>query len=313
MSERPPLKPGDVLSYSSGAQSRDPYGFRITGPGGNLLGLIQSRWPHLVAGFRGRTPVVINAYPAYIGSFSFGITVDSYLSTTTTSRAFELAHHEGLPVMLLGQPLYIAEFLFRHAEQNKKFPDVLFLGMGGYELPRSLERAMREHCDSIGVKLTLMCGYGVAEVDAACLIAHDRNEQGHFLYETRSPDVDVTFKGEDLYLGLRDEVGGYRVPPFQTGDKGRAEGERFVIWNPKRYHPNVRAILESWKPEDWKRRTGYLHSGKVFRVQLRKNQQPTVPFEVEFFDYARKYGHNWLFKPEWNQLERPRAGRRTLI
>jgi hypothetical protein len=102
---KPIIAPGDVLSYSSGSTNRDPHGFRITQKGGNLLGLIKMRWPGLVATFGDRMPIVINTYPAHIGSFDFGVTVDSYLSYTTASRALHLASVEKLPVMLLGQSL----------------------------------------------------------------------------------------------------------------------------------------------------------------------------------------------------------------
>ena len=92
MSRQTKLYPGAVLSYSSGSENRDPYGFRIVKPGGNLLGLIRAMFPDLVSGFGDRLPMVINAYPASIGTFDFGVLVDSYLSYTTASRALELAH-----------------------------------------------------------------------------------------------------------------------------------------------------------------------------------------------------------------------------
>ena len=314
MTRRPPLSPGDVLSYSSGAERRDPYGFRIAKPGGNLLGLIQSRWPRLVQSFRGRMPMVINTYPAFIGAFDFGVLVDSYLSYTTASRALHLAHLEGLPVMLLGQPLYVAHLLNQHINQGHPTPDTILLGMGGYQAPRSLESFLEGLGQSRGISLSRLYGYGVAEVDAACLIAVGRNASNELVYERRGPDVEVSLVGEDLLLSLKDSSGGYVMERVPTGDKGRSEGDGYVIWNPTRLHRDVAAILESFTEDDWRRRTGYLHYGQVFRVQLRKGMEPRMPFEVEFYEYARQFGHSWLFKPQWNHLGGgEKISRRTLI
>jgi hypothetical protein len=59
------LKPGDVLSFSSGFQQRGAHGFRVTRrEGGGLMGVIAKRWPHLLAPFEGRVPMIVNGYPA---------------------------------------------------------------------------------------------------------------------------------------------------------------------------------------------------------------------------------------------------------
>jgi len=81
----------------------------------------------------------------------------------------------------------------------------------------------------------------------------------------------------------------------------------YVIWNNDRLHPNVLKILESWSPQDWERRTGYLYYGREIRFQLRKGFDPTVGLEAEFHDYEKKYGHYWLFKPVWGRA--PDGGR----
>lgn len=309
MTQRRPLAPGDVLSYSSGSEYRDPYGFRVAGKGGNLLGLIQARWPHVIAPFRGRMPIVINAYPAFIGAFDFGVTVDSYLSYTTASRALHLAHAEKLPVMLLGQPLFLAHLLNQHIEQGHPVPDAIMLGMGGYPAPRSLEVFFESLGRKAGIAITMIYGYGVAEVDSACLLATKRNAANELVYELRGPDVKVTLEGENLLLSLE----GVSPTPFRTGDLGKLTDEGYVISNPERMHRDVSKILESWTEEDWQRRTGYLHYGMVFRVQLRKGATPKQPFEAEFYEYCKEYGHSWLFKPQWKLIGGHKILRRTLI
>jgi hypothetical protein len=311
MTEKRVFAPGDVLSYSSGSEYRDPYGFRIAGRGGNLLGALKARWPHLVESFRDRMPIIINAYPAFIGTFDFGVTVDSYLSYTTASRALHLAHAEKLPVMLLGQPLFVAHLLNQHIAQGHPVPDAILLGMGGYPAPRSLEVFLEGLGKKVDCAVTFFYGYGVAEVDAAVLLAHRRNEANELVYELRGPDVEVTFEGDNLFLAV--EKNGTKAPPFKTGDQARLTPDGYVISNQERMHKDVTKILESWSVDDWERRTGYLHYGMVFKVQLRKGAVAKQPYEVEFYEYAKELGHSWLFKPQWKLIGGHVILRRTLI
>jgi hypothetical protein len=291
------LSRGDVLSYSSGTASRDPYGFRVARPGGDLLELLRGRWPELLRDFGERLPLVINAYPAGLGSFASAVFVDSYLSHATASRALELASREGMPVVLLGQPLFVADLLLVHTSRQLPLPDALLLGLGGYTTPRSLEDCLRALCAAHGARLSLFHGYGVAEVDAACLIAVRRSESGALLYEKRGPDVVVTLRDNELLLAR-----GESARPFATGDRARLQGEALVIWNDTRLAPAVSALLESWTHEDWHRRTGYLRHGAELRVQLRTGvaPDPRCQFEVGFEDFARECGHAWLLKPRWS-------------
>jgi hypothetical protein len=243
--------------------------------------------------------------------------VDTYLSLSTGSRALHLAHLEKLPVMLLGQPLYIADLVHRHLKQNPVMPDTLLIATGGYVMPRSLENALRAACEGYVERLQIVHGYGVAEVDAACLLATDRTQHGHLIYVPRNERVEVTFDPDgQLLLSLRDAEGGYVSEAFPTGDSGKAEQDGYVIWNHERLHPNVLKILESWKPEDWRRRTGYLYYGRELRFQLRKGEEATAAIECEFHDYEKRYGHYWLFKPQWNRAKdegRNTPLRRTIL
>lgn len=313
----PELKAGDILSFSSGSHDRGPYGFRTLHRGGNLRALLESKWPSLFAGFGDRLPLVINAYPAAIGTFDFGVSVDTYLSLSTGSRALHLAHLERLPVLLLGQPLYIADLVYRHLRRNPVLPDTLLIATGGYVMPRSLESALREACSGHAERVQVVHGYGVAEVDAACLLAKDRNEHGHLRYLPRNERVEVSFdEGGQLLLSLKDASGQYVQQAFPTGDSGKPDGDGFLIWNHERLHPNVLKILESWKPDDWRRRTGYLYYGREVRFQLRKGEEPSGPIECEFHDYEKRYGHYWLFKPQWNRAKdqgRDSPLRRTIL
>lgn len=302
VSARIKLSGGDVLSYSSGTASRDPYGFRIVRPGGDLLALLRRRWPDLVRGFGERLPLVLNAYPASLGTFPSAVLVDSYLSHATASRALELASRERMPVVLLGQPLFVADLLLAHAVQERPMPDTLLLGLGGYATPGSLEAFLRALCVAHGVDLSLFYGYGVAEVDAACLIAVRRSASGALVYEARGPDVEVTLRGSELLLARCDAAGRRLGEPFATGDHARHEGGGLALWNHARLDPAVSALLESWTLEDWRRRTGYLRHGTTPKVQLRKgiSPDPRSACEVGFEEFALTFGHSWLLKPCWS-------------
>ncbi len=286
------------------------------------MALFQHRWPHLVGGFAGRLPLVINAYPACVGTFDFGVTVDTYLSHSTGSRALHFAHLEQMPVMLIGQPLFMADLLFRHLAKTPTLPNTLLFACGGYVMPRSLEYALRQLVAPYCPDFNIIHGYGVAEVDAGCLFASRRSAQGHLVYEPRSADVEVTLdESAALALSLKGPDGNYTIERFPTGDAGMvAQAEDgtpgYVIWNNERLHPNVLKILESWTFEDWERRTGYLYYGREIRFQLRKGFEPKVGLEAEFHDYEKKYGHYWLFKPVWGRAQddgRDHPLRRTIM
>ena len=82
------LRPGDVLSYSAGSTQTGPEGFRKLVPGRRgMLDTAARRWPDLLD-FLGDRPVLfINTYPATVGTFGPGITIDTYLSPRVFSRA----------------------------------------------------------------------------------------------------------------------------------------------------------------------------------------------------------------------------------
>jgi hypothetical protein len=269
---------------------------------GALKDVLERKWPRLFDGFGNRLPLVINAYPASLGRWDFGVSVDTYLSPSVGGRALELAHLEGMPVLLLGQPLFLAELLHHHLSSAEAgLPDTLLIGSGGYVAPQSLERALRGLCARRVDRFEMFHGYGVAEVDAACLLAVERNGLGQLVYEPRSDQVSVELGDEnELLLSLRDNDGNWIAERFATGDRGRKVDGGYVIWNDERLDPNVSRLLEGWTPADWQRRTGYLAYGSTVRLQTRQGVEPASEEECEFFDFARRYGQSWLVKPDWS-------------
>ncbi len=311
------LKPGDVLSYSSGRQDHGPYGFRVVRKGAGILGVLQARWPGVLEPIRGRTPLVLNAYPATLGNLDFGVFCDCYLSQGTASRAIQLAVAEDMPLMLLGQSCFVADLLFRHLGNGGTLPKNVIMAVGGYVTPLSLDRAVRALVAPITETFSIIQGYGVAEVDSSCLLAVDRNPEGQLVYYPRA-DVRPSLDGEKLLLQVLDANGQPTKPtPFDGGDSARqlADGG-YLIWNDERLHPHVLRILESWSAKDWSRRTGYMYFGREVRFQLRKGYEPELALEYEFHDYAKRYGQSWLFKPEWSRIkdtDRHNTLRRTIL
>lgn len=294
------LQPGDILSYSAGSTQTGPEGYRKVTP--SKIGLLAGaarRWPELASAIGDRTVLIINAYPATIGAFPQGITVDTYLSPRILTRALKLGHAGDRPVILIAQPLFLADALMRYIEAGHKLPKTLTLCVGGYVMPRGLEATIESVLAEYVDTLHIVQYFGAAEVDAGCMMARTRNHRGELVYYPRE-DVEADLDGDDLLLTLRSVEGEPIIERFRTGDNARREGEGWVIWNPRRLHPDVQAELDSWTGRDWKRRTGYVRrDGDTIWIQLRQGQMPSHPAELDHFDFARCFGFSWLDKPYW--------------
>ena len=304
------LAPGDVLSYSAGSTQTGPDGFRKLRPAtsspskpsrGRMLDIAVSRWPELLEFLGDGSILFINAYPASVGNFDFGITVDTYLSPRVLTRALQLGRAGGNSTILLGQPLFIADALLRHVAAGHSLPKDLMIWVGGYTMPQALERMLEASIAPHVDQLLIIQYFGAAEVDAGCLVARERNADGELIYLPRD-DVRVEADGERLLLTLLGPDGTPIIERFPTGDLARPCRDGWVLRNPKRLHPAVEAALESWSVSDWRRRTGYLRrDGDTIWIQLREGESPRddEPTELEFFEYASRFSFSWLDKPTW--------------
>lgn len=294
------LAAGDVISYSAGSTQTGPAGFRKLRSRPGLLPAALARWPELAEVLAGAPPLIINAYPASIGIAGGGISIDTYLSPRVLARALQLAARTERPAVLCGQPLFVADALRKHLDANYPLPRTLWIMVGGYALPASLERTLTEWMvDTQVERLLFLQGYGVAEVDAGCMMGRERDAEDRLIYHPR-PDVDVELDGEEILLSLRGPEGERIVDRWRSGDSGARSGEGWVLWNHRRYHPRVEATLESWSPADWTRRTGYVRrEGERLWLQLREGQTPTHADELDFWDFGRAHGFAWLDKPYW--------------
>ena len=289
----------DVLSYSAGSTQTGPSGYRKLKPRKSLLDAAGSRWPDLLEALGERTIMFINAYPATVGVFSAGITIDTYLSPRVLTRALQLGKVAGHPVILLGQPLFLADALLAHVKAGHLLPDTLMLWVGGYTMPRSLEQMLNSLLQPHVTHLLLVQYFGAAEVDAGCMMARERDEKGELIYYPRE-DVKPELDGDKLLLTLYEANGETVIVRFPCGDLARRHGSGYIIWNPKRLHPRVHAAMESWGEKDWRRRTGYLRRmDDEIWIQLREGVQPNGPDELAYFEFAGRFGFSWLNKPYW--------------
>lgn len=295
------FNPGDVLSFSAGSSHTGPEGYRKLRKGADMFEPLRTRWPDLFTRITWRTPLLINAYPGVLGTFSVGVYVDTYLNPKTVSRALQLACVEAMPAVVLSQPVIVADMLFRHVAGGFPFPRTLVILTGGYVMPRSLEAALRRLVVDSGCEACdILHAYGAAEVEAGCLLAMERTEAGELVYYPRKTGVEVELDGEEILLSFSSPEGEKLVDRFRTGDSGRPDGEGFVLWNHSRLHPAVLEVLESWDANDWRRRTGILHhEGDRWQYQLREGYAPEAPEELGFFDFAKEHGFSWLDKPNW--------------
>ena len=305
------LQAGDILSYSAGSTQTGPDGFRqINRAGLALRGIVKAHWPERLQAFGARLPLVINAYPAMVAIPSDGVLIDCYMSVKTASRALQLAAREGMPAMVLSQPLFLGQMLMHHLEQDLPLPDAMIAVVGGYWMPQSLHHALAQRLQARGVQFSCLQGYGVAEVDAGMLWGADFDDQGRVRFRARGPDVDAQLLQGRLHLALKNADGSLRSAPFDTGDSaefvprtGSADIDVVISGSAARLAADVREELSSWTATDWSRRTGYVaRTAQGLVVQLRLG----VPGdgcgarpELGFYAFADQYGATWLDKPRW--------------
>ena len=301
------LRPGDILSYSAGSTQTGPDGYRFArrdgaGRGVNLVAAVHSRWADLE--ILACSPLMfINTYPAYIGDFKQGVQVDTYLSPRTADRALALAAREELTAIVLGQPLFTAEVLLGERNWSRPLPANVILWVGGYALPSSLQHTMVQAAGQRECSLSIVQFYGAAEVDAACLMGRDLDDDGRVIYNPRGEDVRTELRGDILHLQRRDASGTWSEP-FDTGDHARHKAGGLVLTpNYQRLAPEVWTELEGWSSHEWQRRTGYVdYTSEGFHFQLREGYAPSDSRELGFHDYCRRTGMSWLAKPRWRMV-----------
>ena len=300
------LAAGDILSYSSGSSQSGPWGFRRLREGRKLLEPCAARWPHLIEALGQAAPLVINAYPASLGRFDFGISVDSYLNPKTVSRSLQLAAVEHRSAILIAQPLFLGELIERHLRAGFALPSQMIFAIGGYPLPESLERFIRERCLDRDAAATFVHFYGVAEVDAACLAATKRDTDGLLLYFPMGEDIETEIQSGQLLLSLRHSED-QPIDRFETGDAFEEHRGALKLLQSNAAEPSALSRLETFTSKDWTRRTGYfaIDAEGLLIDQLRPGIQPASRGELTYHDYCSRIGSSWLDKPRWPCVRNP--------
>jgi hypothetical protein len=286
------------ISFAAGSTSLDPYGYRILDvEDGNRLSELTTAFPSLIE-YLNAESLVISAYPAALGIHGFAPFVDTYLHPPTFIRAMRLASLEQRRVVLASQPLTGAELLLRMLDSGFELPAKMLWAVGGYFLPKSLEKFMRERLAIQGCRITVLQCYGIAEIGHTCFAALDRDASGSPKYRLVAGDVGIRTvpETEELILHREGREVNTQDRIFRMEDFWKIEND------PKRLSAKVREELESWTENEWQRRTGYLRSEKGnLSVQLRESAEQLEANEVAYFRFWERFGGSPQTKPLWSE------------
>lgn len=293
-------------SYAAGSRSLDPAGFReIGGDAGNRLHQLQRVFPTLREILHLQT-LVISAYPATLGLTSCGPSIDTYLHPPTFIRAMRLAHQQARCVLMASQPLLGADLWLQYCQSNYPLPPRVLWATGGYPLPQSLERFVRELLESRGCRLQILHAYGVAEIGHTLFAAIQRRGDGSPIYQLVADATEATIQSNGrLRLSIA-KVGNCSARSVQTEDYATLDSDGYRLTSgPGRFDPDVGQILESWGSEQWQTRTGYLATnanGRYFQQRSLVadcSNMSCHSFDVEYFEFWRRFGGSWSTKPRW--------------
>jgi hypothetical protein len=298
---------GKIYSYAAGSSSMDPEGFRVVNNAdGSRIGEVCQLFPQLARFFCDRTMIVV-AYPATLGLTSPGVLIDTYVHPPTFIRSLHLAAIEERPVVVVAQPLVGADFILRAIRQRIPLPNRMLWASGGYFLPESLERFVRDRLRQEGCELEVLHCYGTAEVGHSLFAAVDRLASGRPHYCKAAAHVATMFNEKNNRLTAITAVASQELE-----DEVRVEQDGFdIIPHPSRLSPSVFQTLESWKALQWSRWTGFVAdvSGEL-TVQCRQwvspdEETPEPKYrepkyrEIEYHEFFARHGGSSLAKPPW--------------
>ncbi|MCA9218330.1 MAG: hypothetical protein KDB27_34915 [Planctomycetales bacterium] len=291
---------GLIYSYAAGTTSKDPYGFRvIEGSGPSRVSQILNAFPDQRRFFNS-SAMIISGYTASLGLTGDAPFVDTYLHFPTFLRAMKLAACERRQVIYASQPLSGAEMFFRLCDSNVELPRSLLWAVGGYYLPLSLEKAVRDRLEQCRCKLSCLHSYGIAEIGHSCFVATKRFACGRPRYRKVADEVQAEVSTKDNRLTLTNCHNGRTVA---TSDQARLVGDEWQITSGSdRLAAKVLNELESWSNADWQQRTGYLQmDGTNLTIQLRENASKTaMKNELAYYDYLARFGGSFFCKPTWS-------------
>ncbi|MCC6221423.1 MAG: hypothetical protein IT291_09315 [Deltaproteobacteria bacterium] len=301
--------PRGYLSYSNGTLSLDPYAFREASSGAEQIGAALRFFPAVEEVFKNQ-PIIISCYPSSLGMFQGFTVVDTYLRSNTFSRALLLAHSEKLPAVIIGQPLSTTHLCLNHFTHKLDWPESIVIALGGYYCPLSLEKFIRHIMGQCRVKMEMLFGYGVAEVEFGCMLGKRDRKSTDVVYRIISDTINLFVEEDSKRLHIK------RVDDeafFFTGDFAEkisdSNGDSYILWNDEaRLAKAVKRELETWEESSWMRRTGYLTfngNNDSFIFQLREGIAPITNAEREYHCYNQQHGASWSDKPVWGTPHSP--------
>ena len=304
------LNKTDVISYSAGRQSEDPFGYRVVRPIQGLLPTVANMDPTLLSMVTQYPSLLIQAYPAPISLLEIGPRVDTYMQVPVASRALALAAATDRTAILSTTPLMAARICVDHLRKQSVFPQRMILAIGGYPCPWSLEKFLRHQLRTSVAQLKLVFLYGQAEIDAALMVAMQRSRAGELIYVPRA-GLELLLTEYETHATTRIRLDGHE---YTLSDTITRFDDGYCVSNSQRWSSQALGWLEHWSHDDWNRRTGYIHFHKSSRergnadhlspdyrtCQLREGIGTTSQQEIDFYDYARKHRMDWLEKPRWS-------------
>lgn len=315
--QKNPPKVGRIFSFAAGSNSTDPHGYRVVSESdSSRIDEVCRLFPQLTQYFSAATMVLV-AYPAPLGLISPGILVDTYLHPPTFCRAMHLAAIEERPVVVVAQPVVGADMLLRAVNSGNPLPAKILWASGGYYLPESLERFIRNQLKAAGCELAVLHCYGTAEIGHSLFVAIDRLASGRPRFLKAAANVSVEADDRNGRLTLTTSSGTKHV----LEDEVRVEDEGFdIIPHSQRLSQSILQTLESWSDPQWRRWTGFaIKTPNELFVQCREsiNVEPDSNsdnlHELEYHHFFAKFGGSNLTKPRWNDQATANAAERLFV
>ncbi|MEM6979036.1 MAG: hypothetical protein AAF539_05155 [Planctomycetota bacterium] len=280
-----------ILSYSAGSTSRDPHGFRViemesgSASGPSKLESLLKIFPSLIEFLR--TPaqsLVINAYPASLGSLDGVDLVDTYLHPPTFARAAALAAQQNRPVIVLAQPLTGADMIrFLLSQTDATLPERLLWACGGTPMPQSLERTVRNWLGDRGCELRVLHCYGLAELDHTLFAALERDEVGRPCFQQINGNLKLQIGPQGLVerMSLNQTIpnnpsDSEEHREVECHDQIEQHATGFAIGGDEtKFSQCVLDYIDTWSDWDWTELTGHLAFDSVGNCFLqRRYRQP---------------------------------------
>lgn len=207
--------------------------------------------------------VAINVYPASIhdisglkdGEFNECLFVETMGNITNACRGLSLAQKLGFEVVIIGQPLGIAQLLYVYKYRYKlRFPHKIQLIVGGYLSSNTLMRFLKyDICNSIDI--SWISYYGTTDFFAAVLKTEYNETNGFVSTNPHKIRTQICARTNSLVLTYIDSNGDQTS--INTNDY--VSKELFEMNGRLYFEPKTRLeqwIINEWGEKQWRYLTG---------------------------------------------------------